>query len=170
MTKLLVINPQEIQQLIEVGQGGGYFDPSRVLWDEREDTGEIDPAKVGGYSRVDDELVYSQEDFDAHEALKVTLAASDLTALKATLKVEGKKIIDDLRADGIVQRAVAKITMDELNILRAWLASFKTEVAAASSLADLKTRVASLPATPARTIAQLKTAIKNEIDSGNSDA
>ena len=51
------------------------------------------------------------------------------------------------------------VALDEINVLREWLASFKTEVAAASSLSDLKTRIAGLPATPDRTAVQLKNAV-----------
>lgn len=65
-----------------------------------------------------------------------------------------------------ISRAVAALTIDEINTLRQWLVSFKTEVAAATNLADLKTRVATLPNTPDRTLAQAVTAIKNKIDAG----
>jgi hypothetical protein len=34
MNKLLVNAPSGTQEVIEVGEGGGYFDQSRVLWDE----------------------------------------------------------------------------------------------------------------------------------------
>ena len=37
MKKLLVNAPTGVQELIEIGPGGGYFDSSRVLWDERTD-------------------------------------------------------------------------------------------------------------------------------------
>ncbi len=70
-----------------------------------------------------------------------------------------------------VHRAVASVLIDELNILRLWITDFKAAVAAATSLADLKTRVAAItPASlPARTLAQAKTAIAAAIDSGTVD-
>lgn len=37
MSKLLVNNPQGKQEIIEVDESGGYFDPGRVVWDERDD-------------------------------------------------------------------------------------------------------------------------------------
>jgi len=77
--------------------------------------------------------------------------------------------LSDTEAAHKVLRAAFDVARDENNVLRAWLASFKTEVAASSSLADLKTRVATLPATPARTLAQLKTAITNRINDGTVD-
>lgn len=70
----------------------------------------------------------------------------------------------------ILLRALADILKDEINVVRGWTASFKTEVAAASNLADLKTRVATLPTLGARTLAQLKTAINSRIDSGGVDS
>ena len=64
-----------------------------------------------------------------------------------------------------IEKGVALVTLDELNILRGWLAAYKVEVAAATSLADLKTRVAGLPATPERTVDQLKTSVSNKVES-----
>lgn len=37
MPKLLVKNPQGLQELIEIKESGSYYDLSRVLWDERKD-------------------------------------------------------------------------------------------------------------------------------------
>ena len=67
MRKLLVNNPQGDQEIIEVGEGGGYFDESLVIWDEDKDgalpavtlngmkrSGKklvIDPAKLASYAR-----------------------------------------------------------------------------------------------------------------------
>lgn len=83
---------------------------------------------------------------------------------------DAKVKLDSVEPDGKLLRALADIIRDEINILRQWDAAFKVEVAAASNLADLKTRVATLPATPDRTLAQLKTAIQNRIDSGQVDS
>ncbi|SRR6266545_6597808 len=66
-------------------------------------------------------------------------------------------------------RAIAAVIIDELNVLREWDVSFKVEVAAATSLADLKTRVATLPDLSDRTLAQAVTAIKNKINAGTVD-
>lgn len=67
---------------------------------------------------------------------------------------------------GKVLRAEAAVLVDELNSLRQWIESFKSEVAATSSLANFQTRVAGLPNMPDRTLAQAKTAIINKINSG----
>lgn len=69
----------------------------------------------------------------------------------------------------ILLRALADILKDEINIVRGWTVSFKAEVAAATNLANLQSRVATLPTLSDRTLAQLKTAIQNRIDSGGVD-
>ena len=66
-------------------------------------------------------------------------------------------------------RATAAVLVDEINLLRQWLVAFKVEVAAAATLADLKTRVAGLPNMPDRTLAQAKTAITSKINGGGVD-
>lgn len=58
-----------------------------------------------------------------------------------------------------IHKAAALVTMDEINILRQWDQSFKAAVAASTSLADLKTRVAALPAMPDRTATQIVNAV-----------
>ena len=60
--------------------------------------------------------------------------------------------------------AYSDILKDEFNHVRGWIADFKTEVAAAANLGDLKTRIAAMPDLPDRTLAQLKTAIQNRIN------
>lgn len=72
--KLLVNAPTGLQELIEVGDGGGYFDPARVLWDERDD-GPLPEITRGGMVRVGGALTFDQERMDEHigaSALTVT--------------------------------------------------------------------------------------------------
>lgn len=76
MYKLLVNTPQETQEIIEVGEGGGYFDASRVLWDERQD-GALPEITVGGMKRVGDTLVLDSN-------LLAVSTAKDLLSLKTT--------------------------------------------------------------------------------------
>lgn len=71
--------------------------------------------------------------------------------------------------DGIQWRALALMLLDEFNTLRQWTVSFKAEVAAATNLADLKTRVATLPTLNDRTITQVKAAYSNKISGGSAD-
>jgi hypothetical protein len=37
MYKMIIDHPDGFQELIEVGEGGGYYDASKVVWHERDD-------------------------------------------------------------------------------------------------------------------------------------
>jgi hypothetical protein len=65
-----------------------------------------------------------------------------------------------------VDRAIAAVLVDENNILRTWTRDLKTAVAAAATLAALKTGVAALSTLNDRTLAQARTAVKDKITSG----
>jgi hypothetical protein len=103
-------------------------------------------------------------------------------AITANLRADAKAVLSDTGRTypkGVVPehkrglakllRAVADAARDSDNSMRAWITSFKAAVAAATNLADLKTRVAALPALPAITNAQLVTAISSRIDDGTVD-
>lgn len=60
MKKLLVNAPTGQQEIIEVGIGGGYFDLTRVLWDERDD-GPLPAITPNSMKRVGNELVVDSE-------------------------------------------------------------------------------------------------------------
>ena len=97
-------------------------------------------------------------------------AAFDVTADKNLIdRALAVVKVDDTAFDGKTLRAIAAVLVDEINVLRQWLASFKVEVAAATNLANLQSRVATLPATPNRTLAQARTAVKNAINAGSVD-
>ena len=59
MKKLLVNTPSGAQEIITVGEGGGYFDEARVLWDERVD-GVLPEIIIGAMKRVGDVLIYDE--------------------------------------------------------------------------------------------------------------
>ncbi len=90
------------------------------------------------------------------------------TAKAAAPKTLAKAVFADSNPDPIplatASRGAALVTLDEVNTLRQWLAAFKVEVAAATNLANLQTRVASLPAMADRTANQLRSAIRGKID------
>ncbi len=69
-------------------------------------------------------------------------------------------------ADARAYRAVAAIMVDEINLLREWIVAFKAATAAATSLANLQTRVAALPDLPDRTLAQARSAFIARVNSG----
>ncbi len=69
-------------------------------------------------------------------------------------------------ANARAYRAIAALAIDEINTLREWIVSFQAAVAAATSLANLQTRVAALPNLPDRTLAQAKAAFIAKVNSG----
>lgn len=70
MKKLLVNAPSGAQEIVQVGEGGGYFDPSRVLWDERKDGPLPANVKVGGMVREGRALRLDAGLLAAHEEIK----------------------------------------------------------------------------------------------------
>ncbi|WP_232834332.1 DUF4376 domain-containing protein [Rhodoferax ferrireducens] len=74
--KLLVNAPFGRQELIEVGEGGGYFDPARVLWDERVD-GPLPETTMGGMVRVGGALVLDAAILAASVAIVRDAAKAD---------------------------------------------------------------------------------------------
>ena len=112
--------------------------------------------KVSG----DSVLEMSQAEKDARDA---AIAAAELAAAKSGAEVS----IDGL--PGYELRALAMLTIDEINLLRQWLTSFKAEAAAATNLSNFQNRIASLPSMPDRTLAQAKTAYKNLISGATLD-
>lgn len=72
MNTLLVNTPTGAQALVSIEAGGAYFDPSRVLWDERTD-GPLPDITLGGMVRESDALVFSQSRKNEHDAALVVV-------------------------------------------------------------------------------------------------
>lgn len=98
---------------------------------------------------------------EMNQGQKDAVDAASAAAALAAAKAEATAAIDG--NVGYDLRAIANLTIDEINALRQWITSFKAATAAATSLANLQTRVAALANTPDRTLAQAKTAYKNAI-------
>lgn len=92
-----------------------------------------------------------------------------LAAIKRLRTAAGGGFGADSDPAPMLARAVILAALDEINLLRQWLADLKAQVAAATSLADLKARVALLPDTPDRSALQAKSAVAAKIDSGGAD-
>lgn len=91
---------------------------------------------------------------------QITAAQTVLdTAPASTPELTAQNVIDNLP---ILNKAIALTLLDELNLLREWLVSFKAVVAASTSLANLQTRVAALPDMPDRTVQQAISAIRTK--------
>lgn len=107
--------------------------------------------------------------------------ATTLTNIDNTKKEEDlARLLPDTRQDAIAKisiqsaeamqwRALVQILLEELNNLRQWDSTLKAQIALATSLADLKTRVGALPAMPDRTFIQFKNAFINKINNGLAD-
>ena len=65
-SKLLVNTPSGKQEVIEIGLGGGYFDDSRVVWDERKDGKLPDDIQIGKMKRVNDALITADDFMPEH--------------------------------------------------------------------------------------------------------
>lgn len=106
---------------------------------------------------------------DMVQAEKDSLDADNAAALLAATRTAAKNGIAGLANNPMLLRAIGAVLVDEVNLLRDWITAFEAAVAAATTLSDLKTRVAGLATFTDRTLAQFKTAIQNKIDSGNVD-
>lgn len=112
MPKLLVNAPDGAQEIIEVGEGGGYFDSSRVLWDERID-GAMPAVTLGSMRREGDSLIIDATLQTAHDAamsirtrpaLKAARAEA-VAAIKATV-TSGKVFDGDEESQTRMARAI----------------------------------------------------------------
>ena len=128
----------------------------------------VDPSKASGCFQVPENQIGTQRDLNdtvPSKYLKVVSgllvektsqeksdqdaaeAASALEAQRTNSRASAKSSVDELSAEGVRLRASLLVILDEINALRA----------------------ASVPALPARTASQMKTAIKNKIDNGLAD-
>ncbi len=98
-----------------------------------------------------------------------TIVANAPTVAEAANQVAATTAFADKTPVSRIQRAVAVVIMNEFNLVRQRLRAQDAAIAAATSLADLKTRWAALAAVPDRTLSQVKTAITNAINSTDSD-
>lgn len=101
--------------------------------------------------------------FDPSDAAQVVRdTAASIALAKGTFQDATSEFGRDLRG-------VALVTMDEVNILRSWITSFKAAVAGAATLAALKTAVAALPDVPQRNAIQAKSAVVSRLDTSDAD-
>lgn len=95
-------------------------------------------------------------------------AAEAAAAITAT-RTGAKNSLTGFNSASLADRAKLDIIKDEFNIIRKWTRDFKTEVVAATNLANLQARVATLPTLNDRTLDQIKTALQNRVDDGTVD-
>jgi hypothetical protein len=88
--KLLVNTPSGMQELIQIGEGGGYFDQARVLWDERAD-GLLPEITLGGMVRVGDGLTFDQARMDGSIAAWAPTVTQYTAAIQAMLDTKAQE-------------------------------------------------------------------------------
>lgn len=91
MYKLLINCPLGEQQVIQVGQGGNYFDSARVIWDERKD-GAL-PDVILGKMRRNGKVLETLTDYlPEHSSYLATVQArADLQTKKSQLDTDTKQ-------------------------------------------------------------------------------
>jgi hypothetical protein len=97
-------------------------------------------------------------------------AAALATAELATLRGQAKQLFDATDAEGKRDRGIAWLLVNQLNALRQWDMSFKAAVAAATTLVDLKAKVALLPDLAQITLSAARQAFRDLQDAGTADA
>lgn len=103
MSKLFVTAPSGAQEIIEIGAGGGYYDPARVLWDDRLDGPLPVGITLGGMVRQGDALVFDQAVYDDSTAAWVV---EQTRRIIASITDSTQKRLDDFartrNCDGIL--------------------------------------------------------------------
>jgi hypothetical protein len=127
--KLLVNDPAGAQELIEIGVGGAYFDPDRVLWDERID-GTLTEITLGGMVRV-----------DGVAGIEATETEPAVDAVPASLVFD--QSVYDARV--IVRSVPRVVTMAQAR---------KALILAGVSIASVDTAIASIPDAIQRALAE----------------
>jgi len=97
MSKLLVNEVSGEQVIYTVEKGGEYFDPSRVIWDERVD-GAMSDMEVGKIIREGDDLKQLDDYLPEHQAAldkkQQDILARQIDPTKMTVKQLTQILID----------------------------------------------------------------------------
>lgn len=110
---ILIDLPSGKQELINVGEGGGYVDQSAVVWDENID-GTIPSITLGGMVRSGNSLIFDQSRKDSHDAeILPAIKAEKISELQAAYASEIYANIDydgkTWVADELAQEILAKV-------------------------------------------------------------
>lgn len=112
----------------------------------------------------------TQQQYDAFVAANIPVRPSTPAEILAAQREEAiRELTEDAEGRAKFIRAVLLTILDEINLLRQRDRDRSADVAAATSLADLKTRWAARSALSDRTPAQARTSVTNKINSGASD-
>lgn len=109
MFKVLVNAPSGKQEIILIESTGSYFDPARVLWDERTD-GALPDITPGKMQRVDNQLITLSDFLPEHaEAVRfesipksVLMPAARIAMLRAGVLNDVDTLVASLGAEALV--------------------------------------------------------------------
>jgi len=113
---------------------------------------------------VDDGTQYREVVTEAWSAQDLAQKESDRQAAYAAEAAAFRTLQSELDNAQLITKGMALTILDELNRITSRMRDFDAAVQAATSLADLKTRVGGLLPIPERTVAQLKAAVKAKVD------
>lgn len=85
MAKLLIENPAGVQQIVEVGETGYYYDESKVMWDERVDGVLPSGIVLGKMKREGGTLITLPDFLPAYQEVEHTKEVEDMARKKAAL-------------------------------------------------------------------------------------
>lgn len=151
--KYLISDPNDPTYPVGVNEGS-LKDP---------DTTEVAGQPIRYWKHVDGslQLKTAGEQASADSALAAALLSSQ--------RAGAKEIFDGDSPNSKILKAIVLLLIDELNVLRERDRDRAVDVAAATNLANLKTRWAAQSSLADRTAAQAKTAIEAKINAGNAD-
>lgn len=122
-------------------------------------------------------LIITRTEYDAANAIPARYrqwnGSSVVEADQATKDAIDAAILEasrDATADGLdavesLERAYAQAALDESNLHAQRITAILDAIDSANNLADVKTAVAAIADVPTRTIAQMKTALRNKLGS-----
>jgi hypothetical protein len=139
---------------------------------------ELAASGLPGFQAVNTDPAFVYLDFAAEltpaqvttlTALVDAHAPDPLGPVKRLRAAAKEAFAKDATEDRQTDRAIVLVLLDEINALRDWITQYKAAVAAAGSLAALKTATAALPNVPQRTPQQARTAVLNRMDTADPD-
>lgn len=100
----------------------------------------------------------------AGDVVSLADAATRAAIDTAELTAHRDRLADEMTALETYSRNFALIVLDEFNSVSSTINSILTQISSATSLADLRSRIQAITPRPQRTAAQLKTALRNRMN------
>lgn len=111
MFKLLVDTPKGIQEIIEVESTGDYYDPSRVVFDERKHgwmNVSLVLSQMGAWKMENGVLIQDASKKSAHDAVVAEIVAAKADLLKKD--ADRKSLIKSIKSAGTLDELKSVLT------------------------------------------------------------